>query len=114
LLLGLPSTLGYGIWGGFTILGFQILDFFDFVTNNVMMPIVALFTAIIIAYVVKPKTVIDEVEISGKFRLKKLFVVMIKYVAPAFLLVILVFGIFGGLASLEAFKGVTWMQWFKI
>ena len=95
LVLGLPSTLGYGIWGGFTILGLQILDFFDFVTNSVLMPIVALLTAIIVGYIVKPKIVIEEVEVSGRFKLKKLFVVMIKYVAPVCMLVILVFSVLG-------------------
>ncbi len=114
LLLGLPSTLGYGIWGGVKILGFQFLDFFDFITNSVIMPVVALFTAIIIGYIVKPKAIVEEVEVSGKFRFKKLFVVMIKYVAPICLVVILVFGIFGALAGLENFKDVGWIQWFKL
>ncbi len=88
--LGLLSIFGYGMWSNFTILGKQILDFFDFITNNLLMPITALFTAILVGYVIKPKTVIEEVELSGKFCMKKLFVVMIKYVAPIFLLIILV------------------------
>ena len=90
ILLGLPSTLGCGVWSGVEILGFQILDFFDFITNNLLMPVTALFTAIFVGYILKPKAVIDEVELSGKFKFKKLFVVMIKYVAPVCLLIILV------------------------
>ena len=90
VLLGLPSTLGFGIWADVRIIGLQFLDFFDFTTNSILMPITALFTAIVVGYVIKPKAVIDEVELSGKFKLKKLFVVMIKYVAPVFLLIILV------------------------
>ena len=95
LLLGLPSTLGYGIWGGFTLLGMQMLDFFDFITNSLLMPIVALFTAIIVGYVIKPKAIIEEVEVSGRFKFRKLFVVMIKYVAPVCLVIILVFSVLG-------------------
>ena len=114
LILGLPSALGCSIWSGVTILGFGILDFFDFITNSVMMPVVALFTAIVIGYVVKPKTVIDEVELSGKFKLKNLFVIMIKYIAPVFLVIILIFGILGGLAGLDNFEDVDWIGWFAL
>ncbi len=68
----------------------QILDIMDYVSNNILMPIVAFGTCILIGWVVKPKTVIDEVEKSG-FRMgrKILYVIMIKIVAPALLLVLL-------------------------
>ncbi len=90
VLLGLPSTLGYGVWSHVTIIGLQFLDFFDFITNSVLMPVTALFTAIFVGYILKPKAIMEEVEVSGKFRFKKLFVVMIKYVAPVCLLIILI------------------------
>lgn len=97
LVLGLFSCLGYSLWDKFLIFGrFAILDFFDFITNSVMMPIIALVTCIVIGYIIKPKAVIDEVEISARFRQRKMFSVMIKYVAPVFLLVILVFAILEG------------------
>ena len=47
-LLALPSTLGYGALSHVTIFGYQILDFFDFISNNIAMPIVALLTAVLI------------------------------------------------------------------
>ena len=50
LLMALPSTLGYGIWSEVTIFGYQILDFFDFFSNNLLMPIVALLTAVLIGW----------------------------------------------------------------
>ncbi len=90
ILIGLPSTLGYSVWSSVTILGMQFLDFFDFISNNVIMPVVALCTAIFVGYLLKPKTVIDEVEESGRFRFAKLFSVMIRYVAPVCLVIILV------------------------
>ena len=49
-LIGLPSALGYGLWADVTIIGMQFLDFFDFISNSVLMPIVALLTAIVIGY----------------------------------------------------------------
>ena len=89
LLLGLPSTLGYGVWANVKVIGMQFLDLFDFISNSVLMPIAAFFTAILVGYVIKPQSVIDEVELSGKFRFKRLFVVMIKYVAPVCMMIIL-------------------------
>jgi NSS family neurotransmitter:Na+ symporter len=91
MLLGVPSSLGYSAWGEFKILGLQVLDFFDFVSNNILMPIVALATCIFVGYVLRPKTVIDEVELEGnRLKHKKMFNVMIKYVAPVCILIILV------------------------
>ena len=97
IVLGLFSCLGYSKWSRFAFFGkFQILDFFDFVTNSVMMPIIALLTCVMVAYFLKPKTVIDEISASGKFTMKNMFNIMIKYVAPICLVVILVFAILEG------------------
>jgi len=68
----------------------QILDVMDYVSNNLLMPVVAIGTCILIGYVVKPKTVFDEVEKSGcTFGRKKLYVAMIKVVAPILLTILL-------------------------
>ncbi len=97
LLLGALSCFGYSIFDSFVIFGkFAILDFFDFITNNVMMPIIAFLTCILVAYVIKQKTVTDEIEKSSKFRQKSMFSVMIKFACPIFLLIILVFSILEG------------------
>ena len=87
--LGLLSCLGYSAWDSVKIIGLQFLDFFDFVSNSLIMPIVALLTCLFVGYVLKPKAIIEEVELSGKFGMKKLFTIVIKYVAPIVLLVIL-------------------------
>lgn len=85
--------LGYNIW----YIEFelpngsvgQILDILDYISNNFLMPIVAIATCILIGWVVKPKTVIDEVEKSGcKFGRKRLYIVMIRYVVPILLFVL--------------------------
>ena len=89
LLLGMLSSLGYSAWDSFTLLGMQILDFFDFISNNVIMPLVALATAIFVGFFLKPQGIIEEVELSGEFKQKKLFSVVIRYVAPVCILIIL-------------------------
>lgn len=102
LLFGVPSCLGYGPWAGITIIGMQFLDFFDFISNSVLMPIVAFLTCILIGHVVGTKVIADEVkEGAGAFHREKLHRVMVRWVAPILLVVILatefatkVFGIF--------------------
>ncbi len=86
----LSVDLMYSIFGIGEYQNAQLLDFFDFLSNTIMMPIVALLTCIFVGWVIKPQTLIDEVKQSSKFGGEKLFVVMIKYIAPVFVVVILV------------------------
>lgn len=94
LVGGVVVCLGYNVWyfekklpNGATA---QILDVMDYISNSCLMPIVALLTCIMIGWHLKPKTVIEEVEKNGtKMGRKRLYVVMIKFVAPVFLLLIL-------------------------
>ena len=68
----------------------QILDIMDYISNNCLMPLVAIGTCLLIGWVVKPSTVIDEVEKSGcKFGRKSLYIVMIRYIAPVLLVILL-------------------------
>ncbi|MBQ8526158.1 MAG: sodium-dependent transporter [Clostridia bacterium] len=88
--LGLISSLGYGPLANIKIIGMQFLDFFDFVSNSVLMPIVAFLTCIVVGYVIKPSAIIDEVKLSSPFKREKLFVVVIKYFAPICIVLILI------------------------
>ena len=68
----------------------QILDVMDYLSNNLFMPLVALLTCILIGWIVKPGTVIDEITLGGnKFQRRTLYIVMIKVVAPVILLLLL-------------------------
>ena len=90
IAVGIPSSLGFGAWGNVKPLGMSILDFFDFLSNSVLMPIVAFLFCIFVGYVIKPETIVEEVEINGPFRRKRLFEVFMKYVAPIFIILILI------------------------
>jgi NSS family neurotransmitter:Na+ symporter len=69
----------------------QILDVLDYISNNCLMPLIALLTCILIGWVVGPKVIIDEVELGGRrFGRKKLYLVMIRFVAPIMLALLLV------------------------
>ena len=90
VVLGVPSALGYGVMDPIRILGMQFLDFFDFISNTVLMPIVAFFTCIFVGYILKPKAIHDEVTTSGKFSRYGMYQIMVKYIAPPLLVLILV------------------------
>ena len=94
-IIAIPSSLGFGALSSIKILNRSILDFFDFISNNILMPIVALVTAILIGFIVKSKFVSDEVESSGKFKSKKMFEVIIKYIVPVCMVIILISSIVG-------------------
>jgi len=94
LVGGIVVCLGYNLWYFDITLPngnhAQILDIMDYISNNALMPIVAIATCILIGWVVKPEYVIDEVEKTGhKFGRKHLYIIMIRFVAPLLLLVLL-------------------------
>ena len=72
----------------------QILDIFDYVSNNVLMPFLAICTCILIGWVTRPDLLVGEMRLNGyHFWRKPVYVVMLKYIVPV-LLVILLLGAF--------------------
>ena len=95
MFLATFSAIGYGPWAeikiGWGDHAMQFLDFFDSITNSVLMPITAAATCIFVGWILKPEAVIDEVEAEGQvFKAKHLYVVMVKWFAPALVIAILV------------------------
>ena len=97
LIMGTIVCLGYNVLYFEAILpntpagkNAQILDILDYISNYVLMPVVSIATCIFIGWVVKPKTIIDEVRRNGEaFGREKLYVVMVKYITPVLLALLL-------------------------
>lgn len=94
LVLGSIVCLGYNIlYFDITLPNgspAQILDIMDYISNYILMPIVAITTCILIGWVVKPKTIIEEITLGGiKFSREKLYTVMLKFITPIMLLFLL-------------------------
>lgn len=67
----------------------QLLDIMDYISNSVMMPLIALLSAILIGWVKTPSFVIEEMERNGeKFRRRKLYAIMVRYVVPVMMFVL--------------------------
>ena len=96
-VLGTVVCLGYNLFYFEAILpntpagkNAQALDIMDYISNYVLMPVVSIATCVFIGWVLKPKTIIDEVTRNGeRFGREKLYVVMVKYITPVLLLLLL-------------------------
>ena len=102
---GIAAVIAAAVCLGYNLLYFempmptggkgQLLDILDYLSNNVLMPVLAIGTCILIGWVAKPKTVIDEAAKNGeRFLRKGLYIVMVRFVAPILLVTILL-GSFG-------------------
>ncbi len=83
-VMGIPSSLGQGLWSHVRFFGRDILDNVDFLASNVFLPLGGLLMCLFIGWVWGVDKAIDEVTNHGKlsFPLKGFWSVMIKYVAP--------------------------------
>lgn len=94
LVLGTLSALGFSVLNDITIFGKSILDSFDFLANNVLLPIVAITTCIIAGYFIDKELLPREIGIENKKFAKTYYNVIVRYVAPLSILTILITGLF--------------------
>ena len=96
-IMGVVVCLGYNVLYFEAVLpntpagkNAQVLDILDYISNYVLMPVISIATCIFVGWVLKPKTIIEEVKRNGeKFGREKLYVIMVKFVTPALLLILL-------------------------
>ena len=92
-LLGIPSSLSFGIMGNLKILGYTFFDFMGVLTDNLLMPLSGLAMCIFVGWFWGPGQIIAHVESSGvKFRLKKAWIWSIRIVAPAMVIAVMMMG----------------------
>lgn len=73
----------------------QILDIFDYITNNLLMPILSICTCIMFGWVVKRDFLVGEMRLNGySFHRKYLYIIMLRFIVPVILTVLLL-GAFG-------------------
>lgn len=93
LVMGTLSSLGYGPLSMINIGGKAILDIFDYVSNSILMPIVAIGTCIVAGYFCDTRILMDEAGLLRKST-RTYFRIMVRYVAPVCMALILISGIF--------------------
>lgn len=101
IVIGSACAFGFGIWSFVTPLGMSILDFCDFLSNSVMMPIAALCTCILVVKVIGLDRIKEEIKLSSKFKRERTFCIYIKYLAPICIAIILISSIASALGWLK-------------
>ncbi|HJJ84111.1 MAG TPA: sodium-dependent transporter [Methanocorpusculum sp.] len=95
LILGGFISLGYGALNWIQIGDMYLLEFFDFMSGTILMPLMVFFTCILVAYFVKPKVILDEMNLKEKGVIRKGMWVMLKFVCPACIAIIFITNIIG-------------------
>ena len=101
VLLGSLSSLGFGPLSSVTLLGMDFLDFFDFITNSIMMPIGAICTCVLVLKAVTIPRLTKEIKSTSAFKREKIYVFVLKYLAIPFILVILFSSVFNVLGIIS-------------
>ncbi|WP_418764144.1 sodium-dependent transporter [Mailhella sp.] len=90
IALGVPCSLGFGVWDFISIAGLSILDMMDFLASLILCPLAAMLTCLLIGRIVGIDNLIAEVKLSSAFHGEKIFRICISWLAPLLLLVVLV------------------------
>ena len=88
--LGTLSCLGFNALSHIAPLGMDILSFFDFMTNSVMMPVAAAAICLLVLKVIGLDNMEAEISSSSKFTRRGVYRFVIRYLAIALLAVILI------------------------
>lgn len=93
-VFGALSSLGFGVLSEINIAGKGILDCFDFLANNILIPIAAICTCVFAGWFIDKNIIPKEIGIDKNKRSNAYFNVIVKFVAPICIFVILITGLF--------------------
>ena len=88
--LGSLSCLGFNVMSHIAPMGMDILSFFDFLTNSVMMPIAAMCTILLVLKVIGLDTMEAEISNSSPFKRRGVYRFVVRWLALGLLAVILI------------------------
>lgn len=92
-LLGIPSALSFGVLGDVTILNYSVFDFIGMITDNILLPVGGILMCYFVAWKFDITKLADEIEQGSKgFKIKKLWINCIKYIAPILLIIVTLSG----------------------
>lgn len=92
LVLGILSSLGFGVLNMVQLGGKTILDMFDYAANSILMPLVAIGTCVLAGFFTNTESLLDEIGMRSR-GYRMYYKVMIRYIAPLCMAAILISGI---------------------
>ena len=94
-LVGIPSALSFGTLGNVTILNYSVFDFVGMITDNILLPMGGVTMCYYIGWKWDPNNLVDEIEKDGiPFKLKKLWILCIRFLTPIMVLVVTLTGFY--------------------
>ena len=94
-LVGIPSALSFGTLGHITILNYSVFDFIGMITDNILLPLGGVTMCYYIGWKWNPEYLVEEVEKDGvTFKLKKLWILCIRYLTPILVLAVTLTGFY--------------------
>lgn len=87
-VMGIPSALSFGVLADVKIFNKSIFDAMDFMTNNIGMPLGALFISIFVGYYYK--TDISRKELNTSQGIYKGWITLIRFVSPVAIIIIFI------------------------
>ncbi len=98
-ILGVPVSLGFGIWGDFSLFGMGIFDLYDNFICIIAYPLIALGTAILVGWVWKKDNAIGAISNNGTLvstgdrLVQQVWFFLVKFVAPVLLFIVVLTGL---------------------
>ncbi len=96
ILIGIIASLSLGTLNNITIFGHTLFDSLIILSDKIIMPIGGFFICILVGYIWKTKNMYDEMSSGGLFKIyfKKTLTFLIKFFAPAMIIIIFITSIF--------------------
>ena len=92
-LLGLGSLFSFNLIADFQIFSMSFLEFMDFLTNSIMLPLGGLFIALLVGWILSENFVKEEMKIKNELYWK-IWINLTKYVAPILIGLVFIFALF--------------------
>lgn len=80
-LLGIACLLSLNVWAQYTLFGKGVLDLFDFLTANILLPLGGILIAIFAGWILPRRASLDELSL-GDGPVYRIWLVLVRYVAP--------------------------------
>ena len=82
-VIGSVMMMSYGPLSNVLIMGQTIFDFFnDTVVSAILLPLGALLMVLLVGWVLKPRTLLDEANIGEGLKINRYYTITIRYIAP--------------------------------
>ncbi|HJJ44613.1 MAG TPA: sodium-dependent transporter [Methanocorpusculum sp.] len=95
LAIGSIICLGYGPLSWIHIGDLHLLEIFDKISGDFLLPVIALLVCIMVGFFLKRDVILDELKLFTRFRHDKLYPFMIKYFCPICIIIIFISNIIG-------------------